>query len=121
MAWWTKKEVAPAPLPRKKRSRTAALQEEADLERAEDAFAVLQEAGQARRDQEVAATFKVVKNPAEYRKAVADIAPAVSNDDKLRLRKLREEYRLKHRKPVQPGEGAAPGPVVASATMKEVG
>ncbi len=118
MAWWDKKEVAPAPLPRKKRSRANALQEELDLERAEDAFAVLQEAGQARRDLEIARAFKATKNPAEYRKAVEAIAPAVSNDDKLRLRGLRAEYRLKHRKPVE--NGAAPGPIVTSVIPKAV-
>ncbi len=119
MAWWTPKEVAPAPLPRKKRSRAGALQEEADLERAEDAFAVLQEAGQARRDREIATAFRAAKTPAAYRTAVEAIAPAVTNEDKLRLRGLRAEYRLKHRKPVK--NGAAPGPVTTSAIPKEAG
>ncbi len=117
MAWWTKEVVAPAPLPRKKKSRAGAMQEALDLERAEDAFAVLQEAGQARRDAEMAKAFKASKNPAQYRKAVEAIAPAVSNEDKLRLRAMRAEYRLKHRKPVK--NGAQPGPIVTSAIPRD--
>lgn len=119
MAWWTKEEVVATPLPRKKRSRAGALQEELDLERAEDAFAVIQEAGQARRDREVAVAFRAAKNPAEYRTAVEAIAPAVSSEDKLKLRTLRAEYRLKHRKPVK--NGAAPGPVTAAVIPKGLG
>ena len=64
---------------------------------------------------------RAAKNAVEFRQAIEGIAPAIPMEDKLALRALRKEYRLKYRKPVQPGEGAAPGPIVTAAEALEVG
>ncbi len=87
------------------------------LLQAEEAFAAQQEAGQARRDVEVEQAFKAAKNVTEFQEAFIQIDPAVPMEDKLALRALREDYRLNVRQPKK--NAAAPGPVVASATVKE--
>ena len=49
------------------------------------------------------------------------IAGTLTKQDRLDLREIRKEYRLKYRKPVKPGEGAAPNPVIAKLEVQDVG
>ena len=73
----------------KPRSRAGALQEELNLLNAEDEFLAKKLAG------------------------------TLTKQDRLDLREQRKEYRLKHRKPVQPGEGAAPANIVVPTQVTQ--
>ncbi len=75
----------------KPRSRVGALKHEIALLEAEDAFVAKKAAG------------------------------TLTKQDRLDIREQRKEYRLKYRKPVQPGEGAAPAPIVVPTEVNEVG
>ena len=104
----------------KKSAKVQALTIELALVEAEEEFRALKEAGQAKRNKEIEKAFKAAKNATEYRKAVAQIAPAVPMKDKLALRALRADYRLNHRKPKR--NGAQPGPAATvSVVPNEVG
>ena len=46
------------------------------------------------------------------------LAGTLTKQDRLDLRETRKNYRLKHRKPVQPGEGAAPPNIVVPTEVK---
>ena len=92
---WLFGDPAPQPAPRppvnKSRSRAGALQAELDILTAEDEFLAKKLAG------------------------------TLTKQDRLDLRETRKNYRLKHRKPVQPGEGAAPPNIVVSTEVKVPG
>ena len=116
MGWFDKPKPTvqkiPAPEPGAKAN---ALAEELALVLAEDAFAALQAKGQALRDKKIKRAFSTANTAAEYQAAVRLIPPAVANEDKLALRELRAEYRLKYRKPIK--NGAAPGPAATASVV----
>jgi len=95
--------------------------EELALMEAEDEFLAKKLAGQVKRKNALIKIFAQAKSVEEYEAAKLLVPPAISMEDKLALRALRKDYRLNHRKPVKPGEGAAPAPVVVPVDVKDVG
>ena len=119
MEWPAKPPVKPEPI--LKSSRIPNLQAELAIAQAEEEFVVKKLAGQAVRTKALAAAFAKAKSVEAYEAAKLLVPTAVSMEDKLALRALRQDYRLNHRKPVKPSEGAAPDPIKGSIVVREVG
>ena len=88
-------------------SRKERLEKELELVAAEEAFVAAKAKGQAKRDKALAKAFTAAKTFEDYDEARRNIAPAVSAEDKAKLRAVRQEYREKYRGPPKDG-GAAP-------------
>ena len=88
-------------------SRKERLEKELELVAAEEAFVAAKAKGQAKRDKDLAKAFTAAKTFEDYDEARRNIAPAVSAEDKAKLRAVRQEYREKYRGPPKDG-GAAP-------------
>ncbi len=91
MAWYSPTKPEPRRPVGKPRSRTKMLKAELALEEAEDDFVEKKAAGK------------------------------LTRQDRLDLRERRKAFRLKHRKPVEPGQGAAPGPIVVATQTQGQG
>ncbi len=88
-------------------SRKERLEKELELVAAEEAFVAAKAKGQAKRDKDLAKAFTAAKTFEDYDEARRNIPPAVSAEDKAKLRAVRQEYREKYRGPPKDG-GAAP-------------
>ncbi len=97
-------------------SRADKLKAELALEVAQDAFIAKKAAGQKKRDAAIEKAFAAAKTPKAYADAVAKIPRAVSTEDKLELRALRQAYRTNYRGAPKDG-GAAPDTHNATGTV----
>ncbi len=96
----------------------AAIKEEKKLAVLEDAFVASKLVGLARVAEETAAAFLAAKASDEYESLVRQIAPPVTNDEKLTLREARQDYRDNHRKPKT--AGAQPAAINVGVEVEEV-
>ncbi len=94
----------------------AALKADKKLARIEAAFVVKKEAGNARVAEEKAVAFKAAKSADEYESLVAQIAPAVSTKEKLKLREYRQDFRDNVR---MPKTGAQPAAINVGVEVEE--
>ncbi len=102
-------------------SKAERLRAEADMEDAEAAFVKKKKTGQKRVDEARAKAFTAAKSYDEFAAANRAIKPALSAAEKAKHRALRQKYRLKYRKAVEPGEGAAPDTIGTAAEPQRPG
>ncbi len=101
-------------------NRTDQLEADLAIEKVNEAYMEAKAAGQERVDTAREKAFNKAKTATEYQAAVADIPPALSNEEKLEHRAAVQEYRERWRGPPKAG-GAAPETFDGSATVEEVG
>ncbi len=94
---------------------------ELELSTAEEVYHLAKLKGLDRIAKERASAFAKASSWEEYHQAIEKIAPAVSAATSDKLRNLRYNHRTDWRRPVGPGEGAAPGVLEVAAQVKEPG